>query len=149
MAMQIQLRRSSAGDWTSANPILAQGEMGIELDTNRFKIGNGVDRWADLPYTGFADQGTDPSNWDQNSKLGLYYVNRQSWSGTVGTPTETDTVGLLAVFVSGGAIVQKYQPGNVGSSYGSEYIRSRIGNASWTAWTRTVADGGFLDGGSY
>ena len=50
MALQVQLRRDLAATWTAANPTLAQGEVGCELDTNAAKIGNGVDAWNDLPY---------------------------------------------------------------------------------------------------
>jgi hypothetical protein len=54
MAVQIQLRNDTAANWTAANPILAQGEMGLETDTDLFKIGNGLSNWADLPYGGLA-----------------------------------------------------------------------------------------------
>ena len=50
MAIQIQLRRGDAADWTSANPLLAEGELGIELDTIKIKIGNGIDNWNALAY---------------------------------------------------------------------------------------------------
>lgn len=52
MAVQIQLRRDVAADWTSANPVLADGEVGLETDTLRFKIGNGASVWSALPYRG-------------------------------------------------------------------------------------------------
>jgi len=52
MAINIQLRRGTSAQWTAANPILALAEMCIETDTDQFKIGNGVDRWNDLPYGG-------------------------------------------------------------------------------------------------
>lgn len=52
MAVQIQLRGDLAANWTSANPILAKNEMGIEEDTELFKIGNGVNHWIDLSYGG-------------------------------------------------------------------------------------------------
>ena len=52
MATRIQFRRGLAASWTSANPTLAQGEMGIELDTDLFKIGDGVLAWNALPYGG-------------------------------------------------------------------------------------------------
>lgn len=52
MAVQIQFRRGTAQEWTSVNPVLAEAEMGIETDTNLFKIGNGFDPWEDLPYGG-------------------------------------------------------------------------------------------------
>jgi hypothetical protein len=50
MARKIQLRRGTAAAWTVANPILSQIEVGVETDTHKFKFGNGVDEWADLPY---------------------------------------------------------------------------------------------------
>jgi hypothetical protein len=52
MAVQIQFRNDIAAAWTSADPILAEGELGIEKDTDQFKIGNGLDSWSDLPYGG-------------------------------------------------------------------------------------------------
>jgi hypothetical protein len=59
MATRIQFRRGLAASWTSANPTLAQGEMGIELDTDFFKIGDGLLAWNDLPYGGLqGPQGT-------------------------------------------------------------------------------------------
>lgn len=48
--IQFQLRRGLASEWTSANPVLASGEMGLETDTYKVKIGNGTLNWNDLPY---------------------------------------------------------------------------------------------------
>jgi hypothetical protein len=50
MAVPIQLRRGTASAWTSANPTLRDGEPGFETDTNKIKIGNGVDNWNTRPY---------------------------------------------------------------------------------------------------
>jgi hypothetical protein len=50
MASIIQIRRDTAANWTSANPILAQGELGIETDTLKVKAGNGSTAWASLSY---------------------------------------------------------------------------------------------------
>jgi hypothetical protein len=50
MSQQIQLRRGTSSAWTSANTLLAEGELGLELDTGRFKFGDGVTLWATLPY---------------------------------------------------------------------------------------------------
>jgi len=50
--IQIQFRRDTSISWTNANPVLASGEMGIELDTKQFKIGDGNTRWSLLPYGG-------------------------------------------------------------------------------------------------
>ena len=43
-SLRIQLRRDTAANWVSNNPILLSGELGIETDTLKFKIGNGS-RW--------------------------------------------------------------------------------------------------------
>ena len=48
--VRIQVRRGIASQWTSVNPILAAGEMGVESDTNKFKFGNGTDTWTALSY---------------------------------------------------------------------------------------------------
>jgi hypothetical protein len=50
MAVQIQIRRGTAQQWFQYNPILAEGELAVELDTEKFKIGNGVNHWNDIPY---------------------------------------------------------------------------------------------------
>lgn len=51
MAQQIQLRRDTAANWTAANPVLAQGEVGLEYDTGKLKTGNGTQTWNQLLYT--------------------------------------------------------------------------------------------------
>lgn len=50
MANRIQLRRGSAQEWSNVNPTLAIGELGIEIDTGRIKIGDGVTAWNSLRY---------------------------------------------------------------------------------------------------
>lgn len=60
MAVQIQLRRGTAAAWTAANPTLANGEIGIESDTNLFKVGNGSTSWTSLSYGGL--QGSNGTN---------------------------------------------------------------------------------------
>jgi hypothetical protein len=51
MTARMQQRRDTAANWTSTNPTLAAGEMGIETDTYKFKVGNGSTAWATLPYS--------------------------------------------------------------------------------------------------
>ena len=54
MATRMQQRRGTASQWISTNsgngPILSIGEIGFESDTNKFKIGDGVNHWVDLTY---------------------------------------------------------------------------------------------------
>lgn len=46
----MQVRRGSAASWTSDNPVLHQGEWGLETDTGKTKIGDGTTAWASLSY---------------------------------------------------------------------------------------------------
>lgn len=57
MSTTIQFRRGVAAAWASANPTLAEGELGLELDTGLFKIGNGSSAWLALPYGGLGVTG--------------------------------------------------------------------------------------------
>jgi len=54
---RLQLRRDTASNWTSANPTLLAGEMGVETDTGKFKVGNGSSAWTALAYSS-GPQGT-------------------------------------------------------------------------------------------
>lgn len=50
MASIIQIRRDTAANWTSANPTLAQGELGLETDTLKVKAGDGSTAWTSASY---------------------------------------------------------------------------------------------------
>jgi hypothetical protein len=52
MTTRIKLRRDTAANWTSNNPILADGEPGLETDTGKIKYGNGATAWAGLQHAG-------------------------------------------------------------------------------------------------
>lgn len=55
---QLQFRRGTAAQWTSANPTLASGEFGYETDTGKAKIGNGTTAWNSLAYALTGSAGT-------------------------------------------------------------------------------------------
>jgi len=48
MAVRIQLRRDTAANWSSSNPTLRAGEIGIETDTLKFKVGTGNTPWNSI-----------------------------------------------------------------------------------------------------
>jgi hypothetical protein len=54
----IQLRNDTAANWTTANPVLALGEIGVENDTRFQKVGDGTTAWTSLAYMGAALTGT-------------------------------------------------------------------------------------------
>lgn len=56
----ILLRNDKARAWSSVNPTLSKGEIGVETDTNKMKIGDGSTQWNSLKYFG----GTENSYQD-------------------------------------------------------------------------------------
>ena len=61
--VRIQLRRGQSSDWSSVNPVLAAGEVGLESDTLQIKLGDGTSNWNDLEYATVTPQNlTDAIN---------------------------------------------------------------------------------------
>lgn len=48
----LYLRNDTAATWVEKNPVLAKGEPGVEVDTGKFKLGDGVTSWVGLRYAG-------------------------------------------------------------------------------------------------
>jgi hypothetical protein len=89
MAIRIQLRRDTAANWTSSNPVLRAGELGIETDTLKFKIGNGSSTWTQITsYANITPTGLSNS-------LGSYILSADQ--GNPGGPAELDSNGDLVV----------------------------------------------------
>jgi hypothetical protein len=60
MTSRLQNRRDTAANWTSNNPTLAAGEIGLETDTTKFKMGDGTTAWISLAYA-YAAGATGPT----------------------------------------------------------------------------------------
>ncbi len=117
MATQIQLRRGTSTEWTTANPVLADGEIGLETNTRAYKIGDGMTAWSALPYreltgdfaTLLLTAGADPSPPDPGNLL-LYARSIggrifPKWTG----PSGLDTPIQPAFFSNG---IQILAPGS-------------------------------------
>lgn len=81
---KIQHRRGTAAQWTTANPVLASGESGLETDTGKLKIGNGSSTWSVLTY--------EPNNTD----IVATYVPLSSKGANSGVAT-LDSAGKIPV----------------------------------------------------
>ena len=62
----LQVRHDEAADWTTRNPVLAQGEYGLETDTFLLKIGDGVTDWQHLRYLNKLDPAYFTLNQETN-----------------------------------------------------------------------------------
>lgn len=80
---QILLRNDSATNWSTVNPILSKGEIGIELDTGMFKIGDGTTNWNTLSYAHKTLIDTGLFKYDENDKLTLNVPDSQAIGSTL------------------------------------------------------------------
>ena len=83
----IQLRNDLAATWHSKNPILKKGEIGIEIDTRKMKVGDGTTAWRALSYMGA----------DANDILAVINENRDTCTQIELTQGQTDTEGLATI----------------------------------------------------
>ena len=82
--IRIQLRNDTAENWNTKNPLLLKGEMGVETDTGKTKIGNGTAHWKDLKYSGV----------DEDTIKGIIDKNRDNFTEVVPNEGETDAQAL-------------------------------------------------------
>lgn len=99
MATRMQQRRGTSTQWTTANPILNAGEIGYETNTNKFKIGDGTNHWADLAY--FIDEDA-VSNYVLDTELGELtqdIVDAALVAGTGVTKTYNDNANTITIAI--------------------------------------------------
>lgn len=82
----IQIRRDTAANWASVNPILAIGEQGFETDTGKFKIGTGSTTWNSLLYA------TDASDITGATLASNVTGSSLTSVGTLGSLAVTDDI---------------------------------------------------------
>jgi len=75
---KIQLRNDTAANWKAANPVLLKGEIGIEIDTRKLKIGDGISAWTGLKYVSddLIVANTNPTTADTDHDVGELWVNQ-------------------------------------------------------------------------
>jgi hypothetical protein len=108
MTSRLQNRRDTASAWTSANPTLAAGEIGLETDTSKFKIGDGTTAWNSLAYA--------------------YAAGAQGTTGTQGTIGPQGTIGAQGLTGIQGADGTQGLTGVQGIT-GAQGIQGTVGNA--------------------
>ena len=84
---RIQLRNDLAATWNSKNPVLKKGEIGIEIDTRKMKVGDGTTTWNALSYMGA----------DANDILAVINENRDTCTQIELNQGQTDAEGLATI----------------------------------------------------
>ena len=118
MADLIQIRRDTAANWTSANPVLAQGELGAETDTSKIKIGDGSTAWSSLAYLidagGYLTASSTNTLTNKTIRDTVYALSGTAFDATNGA-VQTKTLAANTTFTdslsSGDAIVLQLEAG--------------------------------------
>jgi len=117
MADLIQFRRDTSANWTSTNPVLAQGELGLNLTTGQYKIGDGVTAWNSLAYGTLSGEvsGLDfAATTDPSAPTGAVTIYAKSVGGRIMPkwigPSGVDTP--IQPFLAGNKIGYWNPPGN-------------------------------------
>ena len=116
------------------------------ITTGASFTGNGVGLTSTL-----VDQGNDPNNWNTNLKMGVYTVNRTSWSGTIGAPLDSQVFkGILEVINSTGlSASQVFYPGAVTAGDVMMQWNRNYFNGVWTGWVKIINDDQVVHGGDF
>ena len=117
--IQLQFRRDTSHNWACTNPVLASGEMGIEIDTHMFKIGDGCSPWVNLPYGGI--QGPRGPQGPSGGSSGSGVTGPQGSTGPIGVPGQGVPVGgtsgqILAKIDSSNYNTRWVNPGTVSAT---------------------------------
>ncbi len=111
----IQIRRDTAANWTSADPTLAQGELGLETDTSQLKAGDGTTAWSSLGYYELGGL-TDPA-YTGTPIEDIYAISGTSYAlepsnGSIQTHTLTGATTYTDAFSAGQAITLMIDDGS-------------------------------------
>jgi hypothetical protein len=107
MATRIQVRRDTAANWTTNNPTLADGEIGFETNSGKFKIGNGSSAWSALDY--FLD-GSDLLAYLTTASASTTYLTQASASTTYATKVELNNIDLSSASAAAVAAIVDSAP---------------------------------------
>lgn len=146
MSQIYQPRRDTAANWTSANPTLPSGVLGVETDTGLAKFGDGATAWATLPYIGGASYVPGMATVETEVlAIDTTTVTITLPAGYLGFRIEAKLRGAVAATTAG---LRLRLNGDAGSVYQSQYVRatSTTASAAEQAAAATVANIGQLPG---
>lgn len=102
----IQIRKGTNTQWESANPVLASGEPGFDLNNNILKIGDGTKDWTQLNPIGGGDLSVlseEPNGFvnKDHSAINVDFSNVNSIGSGVFTISPTGGLSSYDVFIKG------------------------------------------------
>lgn len=139
--MLIQPRRGTSDQWISANPVLAVGEMGYETDSRKFKYGDGLSNWLDLPY------GIGIGNLSDASLVGTELLTAATVEDArtllgIGTGTSVSTTDIVDSTAVGRAVIKAANAAAAQTAIGGTTVGKAVFSATDEATARTAMGAG-------
>lgn len=138
--VRIQVRRDTAEAWAAANPVLQAGEPGFEIDSGRFKVGDGIRNWASLPYS----SGALPSSsvptpiGTSNAGTSLEYARADHSHALPAAPTFVSVTAQTATIAGDIAVT--------GRLIGGSHYHSSSGISDWSSAVFTAISNSLVAG---
>lgn len=161
----IQIRKGTSTEWTSANPVLASGEPGYDVTNKSLKIGDGATAWSSLTSINLSTSNITNFNSSVSGLLNVKSLVGNSGIGIVnsagiqtisitGIPSSlitdlgniatTQVVGRTGVALTYDSVSDIMYVDTTGVSFtGHSHAWSNISDASTTA---TLSELGYLSG---
>lgn len=140
----IKIRRGTNAAWIAANPVLAAGELGLNTDNNRLKVGNGTLAWNSLSYINIAPGDVNEATQDY---IGAFLQNGTHDAIDV---TYNDTLNTIAMSIDRDVVVDKTTTQTLTNKTisGLSNTLTNIGNSSLTNSSITINGSSVSLGGS-
>lgn len=161
------MRNDPAATWASKNPILAKGEIGIENDTRKFKVGDGTTAWNSLKYASGGNvelKTVAPTTSDVDYEVGTIWINTAAqkayilfaksasatWiemptaSSTIARATTADKLTTARTITLNGAVVANAKSFDGSGNITFTLVLATSGTSAGTFTKLTVNDKGIV-----
>ena len=153
MTTRIKIRRDSSSNWSTVNPILALGELGLDTTLNKLKVGDGTTHWTSLNFIhDGADTGSISFNgtWIHNIGSGDIYISPQDGNTWLYLPSDSqagsETVDLANVDDNGVVTISTHNHQWAFDSTGKLNVPENAGiDINWTSDTAGSGSDGHYD----
>ena len=121
------LKNDTLANWTANNPVLLKGEIGIAIDQNKIKIGDGTKKWSELKYMGLSTE--EINTLISGASDNVYTVEA--------TSSQTDVEAITAAVTAAKATAKKADMAivirTIGSTTKKSYTSYVYNGTAWTA----------------
>ena len=150
MATRIKLRRDTSTNWTSVDPILANGEMGIEADTRRVKVGDGSTKWSELKYAITDQLKIDGKTVSTELGMSIASQDPETWIATVKAKANWAGTDAIAYDDKGNLYLSGWEEygydGDYSNASGKSFL-TKFDSQGSVVWSKYILTDSYANGG--